>query len=55
MKNVEDDSKQMASMGIASAYANSHNVDKLIETLEQFKGKMAEMKVVLKKEERSCR
>ena len=45
----------MASMGIASAYENDHNINKLTETLEQFKGKMAEMKVVLKKEERSCR
>ena len=55
VKHVEDNLKQMASMGIASAYANAHNIDKLIETLEQFKGKMAEMKVVLRKEERVCR
>ena len=51
MKNVEDNPNQMASMGIASVYANAHNIDKLTETLKQFKGKMAEMKVVLKKEE----
>ena len=55
VKNVEDNPKQMDSIGIASAYANSHNIDKLIKTLEQFKGKMAEMKVVLKKEERFYR
>ena len=42
----------MASMGIAYAYANAHNIDKLIDTLEHFKGKMAEMKAVLTKEER---
>ena len=55
VKDVEDNPKQMDSMGIASAYANDHNIDKLTETLEQFKGKMAEMKAVLKKEERVCR
>ena len=45
----------MASMGIAYAYENAHNIDKLTKTLEQFKGKMAEMKVILRKEERVCR
>ena len=55
MKNVEDNPNQMDSMGIASAYANAHNIDKLTKTLEQFKCKMAEMKVVLKKEERVYR
>ena len=39
-------------MGIVTAYANAHNVDKLIETLEQYKGKLAKMKEVLRKEER---
>ena len=55
VKNVEDNPKQMDSMGIASTYENAHNIDKLIETLEQFKGKMDEMKEVLRKEERVCR
>ena len=55
VKNVEDNPKQMASMGIASTYAKAHNIGKLTEALEQFKGKMTEMKVVLKKEERLCR
>ena len=55
VKNVEDNPKQMDSMGIASAYANAHNIDKLIETLEEFKGNMAEIKAVLKKEERVSR
>ena len=41
-------------MGIKNAYENAHNIDKLTETLEQFKGKMAEMKEVLRKEERVC-
>ena len=52
VKNVEDNPKQLASLGIANAYENSHNIDKLTETLDQFKGKMAEMKEVLRKEER---
>ena len=34
VKNVEDNAKQLASMGIANAYANAHNIDKLTETLE---------------------
>ena len=37
VKNVEDNTKKMASMGIATAYENAHNIDKLTETLEQFK------------------
>ena len=55
VKNVEDNPKKLASMGIANVYGNAHNIDKLIETLEQFKGKMTEMKEVLRKEERVCR
>ena len=42
----------MASMGIANTYANAHNVDKIIETIDHYKGKMEEMKEVLRKEER---
>ena len=49
MKNVEDNLKQMDSMGIASAYANAHNIDKLTKNLEQLKDKMVEMKEVLRK------
>ena len=48
MKNVEEQPKELASMGIA----NAHNVDRLMENLEQYKGKMAEMKEVLRKEEK---
>ena len=55
VKNVEDNMKQMDSMKIAYAYANAHNVDKLTETLEQYKGKMTKMKEVLRKEERVCK
>ena len=39
-------------MGIANSYSNAHNINKLTETIEQYKGKMAEMKEVLRKEER---
>ena len=39
-------------MGIANSYANAHNVDRLMENIEQDKGKMAEMKEVLRKEEK---
>ena len=52
VRNVEEEPKLLSSMGIATTYANSHNVDKLTETLEQCKGKIAEMKEVLRKEER---
>ena len=55
MKNVEEHPKKLASMGIANAYANAHNVDRLLENIEQYKGKMAEMKEVLRKEERVSR
>ena len=49
MQNVEEHPKQLASMGIANAYANAHNVDRLLENIEKYKGKMAEMKEVLRK------
>ena len=34
MSNIEEQPKQLASMGIANAYANAHNVDKIIETID---------------------
>ena len=34
VKNVEYNLKQLASLGIANAYENAHNIDKLTETLE---------------------
>ena len=49
---MEEDLKGLASISIATAYENAHNVDKLTETLEQCKGKLAEIKDVLRKEER---
>ena len=52
MKNVEERPKELAAMGIANAYENAHNVDKLMEDIEQYKGNMAEMKEVLRKEEK---
>ena len=52
MKNVEEYLKQLASMGIANSYANDHNVDRLVENIEQYKGNIAEMKEVLRKEEK---
>ena len=47
--NVEENPKQIASMGIAFAFANAHNVDRLIKTIAQQKGKMTKMKEVLRK------
>ena len=52
MKNVEEHPKQLASMGTTNAYANAHNLDKILENIEQYKGKMAKMKEVLRKEEK---
>ena len=42
----------MASMGVATATAKAHNISRLTKTLDQYKGKMEEMKEVLRKEER---
>ena len=55
VKNVEDNMNKMASLGIANAYANVHNIDKLTEPHKQLKGKMAKMKAVLRKQEKVCR
>ena len=52
MKNVEEHPKELASLGIANAYANAHNVDRPMENIEQCKGKMVEMKEVPRKEEK---
>ena len=48
MKNVEENPKELASMGIA----NAHSVDKLMENIKQYKGEMAKMKELLRKEEK---
>ena len=52
IKTVEEYPKQMASMGVATATAKAHNISRLTKTLDQYKGKMEEMKEVLRKEER---
>ena len=52
IKNVEDHPKELASMGIANAYANAHNVDKLMENIDKYKGNMVEMKEVSRKKEK---
>ena len=52
MKNVEEHPKHLDSMGIANSYVNAHNVDRILENIEQYKGKMPEMKEVLRKEEK---
>ena len=40
MKNVEEHPKELAAMGIE----NAHNMEKLMENIEQYKGNTAEMK-----------
>ena len=35
VKNVEEDPKQMASMGIATATANSHNISRITKTIDR--------------------
>ena len=52
LKNVEEYHNELASMGTANAYANPHNVDRILENIEQYKGNMVEMKEVLRKEEK---
>ena len=52
MKNVEEHPNELASMGNGNSYPNAHNVDRLMENIEQYKGNMAEMKEVLRKKKR---
>ena len=52
VKDVEEDLIQMASLRVATTHANYHNISKLMETLYRYKGKMEEMKELLRKEER---
>ena len=44
MKNVEEHPKELVALGIENAYENAHNVDKLMQNIEKYKGKMVEMK-----------
>ena len=39
-------------MCIANAYSNAHNVDTLMENIDQYKGKMSEMKELLRKQKK---
>ena len=52
VKDVEEDLVQMASWGVATSQVNAHNISKLKETIDQYKGRMAKMKEILRKEER---
>ena len=42
----------MASWGVATVQVDAHNISNLKETIDQYKGRMAEMKETLRKEER---
>ena len=52
MKNVEENPKEKACIGIVNAYTNAQNVDRLMENIDQYKGKIVEMKEVPRKEEK---
>ena len=52
VKDVEEDPVHMASWGVAIAQVNAHNISKLKKTIYQYKGRMEEMKEILRKEER---
>ena len=41
VKDVEEYSVQMASWGVATAHVNTHNISKLKEIIDQYKGRMA--------------
>ena len=41
----------MASCYVAITQVNSHNISNLKETIDQYKGRMEEMKEILRKEE----
>ena len=52
VKDVEEDLVQMASWGVAIAQVNTHNISKLKDIIDQYKGRMAEIEEILRKEER---
>ena len=52
VKDFEEDPVQMASWGVATAQVNSHNLNNFKETIDQYKGRMGEMKEILRNEER---
>ena len=39
VKNVEEDPKQMASMGVATSTTNAHNISRITENIDSIKGK----------------
>ena len=49
MKGTNEDPQLMASIGVAAAQANAYNVDKLKETIDQYKEKMVRVKDPLMK------
>ena len=55
MNNVEEHPKQLASVGIENSHSNAHIVDRILEKIHQYKGKMAKMKEVLRKEKKVSR
>ena len=52
VKDVKEDPMQMASWGVATAQVNAHNISKLKDIIDQYKGRMEEIKELLRKEER---
>ena len=50
MKGIDEDPQLMASIGVAVAQENAYNVDKLKETIDQYKEKMVKVKDTLMKE-----
>ena len=42
----------MASWGVETTHVNAHNISKIKEIIDQYKGRMEEIKEVLRKEER---
>ena len=40
VKDVEEDLVQMASWGVATAQVNAHNISKIKESIDQYKGRM---------------
>ena len=52
LKDVEEDPVRMASLGIATPQVTAYNVSKIKRAVDQYKDKMAQMKEILRKEER---
>ena len=52
VKDIEEYPVHMASCDVATAQVNAHNISKLKEIIDRYKGRMAEIKEVLRKEER---